>query len=220
MRLYDNFDGEPFLVNPPLALWGATSNPRRRAPKMKRRGRRRARRNPAGLALANPRRRRRRRAYAYNPPRRSKGKARRVSRRRSGARGGSLGINSMLPTVGIGIGAGLLLSYVTPMVARTVGIPEAGMTFRLAQAAVAFGLPWAARSAGLIAGPTATAMASIGLTLTGLGLVRDFQAGGGAGLAGYYRLPAGANRQALQGAPGVSGYPSPLSAVGGYYRIG
>jgi hypothetical protein len=218
--LYDHVDGEPFLVNPPLALWGATSNPRRRATTMKRRSRRHRRNPPAALA-ANPpagRRRTRRATYAYNPPRRSKAKARRSGRRRAG--GGGVNVNALLPSVGIGVGAGLLLSYVTPMVARTIGVPEAGTMFRLVQAGVAFGLPWAARSAGLISGATAQNMSAFGLTLTGLSLVRDFQAGGG-GLAGFYRLAPGANRQALQGAPaGVSGYPSPAAAMGAYYKIG
>lgn len=192
-RLWANVDGEPFLINPALAVWGGGN-----APKPKPRRRRRGR--PSGITKggrAMPRRRRRtrgarrrtrRRSYSHNMPRRryarTRGRRNQVPalmnyRRRRYRRNpdGLADVQALMPAIGTGIMAGLAVGWATPFAVRWFNLPPAGMMYRLAQAGVAWGLGWFAQSMRLLRPGTAKVFIATGMTFAGLGLLQDFQAG-------------------------------------------
>lgn len=230
-RLWSVVDGEPFMVNPTLAVW----NPRRRRSRKKgvramagysrrRSSRRRARarrRNPVMIPL-NPRRRHRVKGFSYSRRGRrvrvrshmSNPYRRRHYRRNDPARmRGAFDVWGVMPLVGAGVGAGLAIGYVTPMLTRTFNIAPVGIMYRAVQGGVALLGAWALRSMNVVRPSTAAAFAGTGLALVGLGLIQDWQSGaltGATAPAGAAGM--GAYRQAM-------GRYAVASSSGGAYAL-
>ncbi len=177
-------------------------NPRRRR---RRSYRRRGRRNVAMVPVANPRRRRRRsyrRNQAAAMPRAYYGLNRRRRRgyRRNPDGFGAMNWQNLLPLVGAGVGAGLTIGYVTPMVTATMGIAPAGIMFRAAQAAVTLLGSWVLTSMRVASRRTAAAFAATGLSIVGLGLIQDWQSGA------LTMAPAAPAAAGMRGVRGMGAY--------------
>ncbi len=189
-RLWGHVNGEPYLVNSPaLAIWGNRPRRKRRVLAMRTRrrsgrarGRSRRRARVVMVQANRPRRRhhhgRRRHHRALvmnpNPPRH---RARRRSRGAFGGGGGGFDPMRLLPGVALGVGAGVGLGYVMPMVSAQLNLAPVGMMFRLAQAGVILGAGWAANNFRALAPHNVNAFMTTGLAIVGLGLVADWQRG-------------------------------------------
>jgi hypothetical protein len=245
-RLWMMQDGEPWMVNPALAVWNKPRRRKRRRisrkggaamarPRRRRRSRARARRNgPFTSTTFAPNRKRRRRArrnyysVVTNRPRR---RARRnPGRRRSRGFGqsGSVSINKLLPLVGAGVGAGLVLGYATPMIVTRLGIVPSGPVYRLVQAGIAVGGAMLGQRLKLVGGQAATAFAAYGATVAAIGLVNDLGLLSGLGIGSPAPVTAAAASPA--GTAGVGYYENgsytPYGQAGpqrggmqGYYRL-
>lgn len=232
-RLWANVDGEPFMVNPSLAVW---NSPRRRR---RRRNPRDTERGVTPMAVNRPRKRRRvraRRRYArnimtvpVNPRRRRRNQPpyfalnrRRRRRSRSYRRNpihnpdGMMNLWTLMPIVGAGVGAGLAIGYLTPWVSQTMGLPAYGGMYRMLQGVVAFGSGWALRMSRVVAPRTANAYIGTGLAIVALGLIQDWQSGmlmqpapapvPATQGVGYYRQAFGRNGAPALSAAGSMGY--------------
>lgn len=206
-RLWAMQDGEPWMVNPALAVWANGNTPRRWrrrtsrkggtmtalqrryfGPRRRRRTRaRRQRRNgPYDSTLYTNRHRRRRARRNYysvvtNRPQRQRRNPRRRSRG-FGGRGQTVNLNRLLPQIGAGIGAGLVLGYVTPMLVSRLGVVPSGPIYRLVQGSIAFAGAMLAQRFRFVSGATANAFAAYGMTVAAIGLVNDLGLLAGLGL--------------------------------------
>lgn len=250
-RLWAMHDGEPWMVNPALAVWANGNSPRRRRRRTSRKGgtmarrrsyarprrrrrsharrngpfdstlytnrhrrRRRARRNYYSVVTNRPRRRRR---YHHNPRR----------RRGFGGKGQAVNLNRLLPQIGAGVGAGLVLGYVTPMVVTRLGVVPSGPIYRLIQGAIAFGGAMLAQRFRLVGGAAANAFAAYGMTVAAIGLVNDLGLLQGLGLGAP--TPVALAPASPAGTAGYMGYYEsggmlPYGQAGparmsGYYRL-
>lgn len=185
-----------------------------------RRRRRRARRNYYSVVTNRPRRRRaRRNPVAMN----------RRRRRGGGGGGGAINITRLLPQIGAGVGAGLALGYLTPMIVSRVGIVPSGPIYRLVQGAIAVGGAMIALRFKLIGREAANTFAVYGATVATIGLVNDLGLLAGLGIGAPVALapvsPAG-----TAGYNGGMGYYEsgsytpygqalPSRSMAGYYRL-
>jgi hypothetical protein len=131
--------------------------------------------------------------------------------------------------VGAGVGAGLVLGYVTPMIVTRMGILPTGPMYRLVQGGIAIGLGMLARNFKLVGEQAATAFAAYGATVAAIGLVNDLGLLNALGMgttAGPAPItaPAGAAQVAGMGyyeSGGMLPYGQSMpSRMAGYYRLG
>lgn len=212
-RLWNYFDGEPFLDNPHLAV--LTPNPRKRtkgkirmartkarrrnAPRRRTRvvsrSRRRARRNPwpVGGLVINPRRRRRH-AARRNPV--AHRRHRRIGRRNPALLGLQLPAVQSIIFAGVGFaGIPALQSLVNPMLPTSM-VPTTPAGRYVSYAAYGLGLTYAVKA---FVGHESARMTAIGAgTFIMLQAIKDFMPNMIPGLSGYVAPNMGAYVQGNQ----------------------